>query len=1305
METLSSITPNLPKHYQEQLLAQLPPNQARKLSRTLSMQGTATAPRIYKRSLSSGRDTYADQMASAANASSKIATFYEDDPRANGLSLLSFDRNSVLRRSVSRTRDNSTQRRSTSALRTEMPTRLSYTGDLRTDSQIYTANKQNDTLAGRYRLHEYTSALPPTTTRTDFYSKLPMPSGYSPSKSPSNENLEPGSRLRLSQRSANPRFSRSELFGSSTNLTAADESGTIHRARQERERETQNVLREIRERSRDRAKVETAPDISNNADDKEHRRKSSIPNIRITVDKQNGRIYHARNKSAEHIFDGEEPKNDKIKKEHGQRTRTNTTIGINGESSRESAASFTESVLTELLERSQEKTKTLKSHSKVDDDGTKSKSKSKECKKVKTKQKSVDAVEKQPNGHVEVPNKEDSPEDVQSITLPLPKASRIARRQSYPTKDENDKAKPIEKTSRAEPATSDSKAENEPVQKYANSKLVPPKELSARKTKATTENGTVVTTRNVITAAVEKFIEKSAERLSPAKSISATKSKTDVKETSPTKTKKKIKVIKKVTKSDQSSSTELNARKSAGTSSESSPVKETKSPEKKTKSGFLYSIGQKFEKMRESSKNKEKEKKTSKTVEVSNASNGVGEKARNDSPEVIAKEPELIQTFIIPRRSSHKQDGSVVQQPAEEITIRKIEIPQSNNANTTAEQRMSRIDAVIRNLRERSVPHTVRAENRESQLSTESGLLKRAVSVEDMANGEENFNKGNVNKVLGLFRRIEREQMAQKLAHGTVSNGNCEVKERPKSGGFVGKLKKAKPYYTGAKSDTIISLTDQIDRQYLIEKADQTISNTKIPLLRSTAQGKHYKSSNEFPEDAKANCSVIVDRSREEKNMQKSMQSNDAKTNMTSDWIQKQHNSPSTSDMANNTLSEKERIRNNRKGLVLDLNNEQYNEQFKRIANSDNSNEKPYTYSGNGNYYSMPSTNCNGSNDTNHNHKNNNFGYHFYDHSDRNVDTMTPSCTSYSSDNRSTRDDCESTSAFLTPSEEPELCFDNWSACSGLYLQFGSSTFHSFLQLQAFSQFLFIFHSGSTEEQAVSLHPKHTKFAAPRNPVQPSEQNFNPVPDPAPSTPSDSESVIDRIKRRSYYCRFNEKKPKRTSTIVGTAAQREYYREMANKSKSRNEASNGLTVDDDSCYSHGDSKSPTPINVRDTPSRATTPFSIGDETDKYKGMNTLYLNHYHNRSQTPSQSRKSPFEANDQNRVKSSDYLNLRSTMTSPTSLTPSSHRHFTSASPSTVDYHTNGNHRSFPIRNSAYDGISAASSIYGTIVMRFIGS
>lgn len=209
--------------------------------------------------------------------------------------------------------------------------------------------------------------------------------------------------------------------------------------------------------------------------------------------------------------------------------------------------------------------------------------------------------------------------------------------------------------------------------------------------------------------------------------------------------------------------------------------------------------------------------------------------------------------------------------------------------------------------------------------------------------------------------------------------------------------------------------------------------------------------------------------------------------------------------------------------------------------------------------------------------------------------------------------------------------------------------------------------------------------------------------DPAPSTPSDSESVIDRIKRRSYYCRFNEKKPKRTSSIVGPSAQRDYYRDMASKSKPRSSDylslnSNGFQAESDGSFSRGGSKSPTPMNVpssihfKENSSRANTPncYSMIDDSDKYKTQ-PQYQYSFRQRSQTPSRSAKSPFDNNDGQQTKSSEYLNLRSTLTSP----PAS-KYYSNPSPSslpTTDFQHNGN-RSYSLRNSAYDSLSP--SIYG---------
>lgn len=220
------------------------------------------------------------------------------------------------------------------------------------------------------------------------------------------------------------------------------------------------------------------------------------------------------------------------------------------------------------------------------------------------------------------------------------------------------------------------------------------------------------------------------------------------------------------------------------------------------------------------------------------------------------------------------------------------------------------------------------------------------------------------------------------------------------------------------------------------------------------------------------------------------------------------------------------------------------------------------------------------------------------------------------------------------------------------------------------------------------------------------EQNHNQIPstsvDLAASTPSDSESVIDRIKRRSYYCRFNEKKPRRTSSIVGPSTQREYYRDMATKSKSSRASDylpvtpNGFQTESEGTFSRGGSKSPTPMNLPSSmsfSSRSTTPNygSANDENDKLKSQPSYHY-HYRQRSQTPSRSMKSPFDNNDGARVKSSEYLNLRSTLTSPpASVSTSKYYSNSVASPSslpTSDYHSNGN-RSYGLRNSAYDSIS----------------
>lgn len=1029
------------------------------------MQTHGRVPCVFKRSLSSGRDaleSQPSQFEASATISipsvntSKLPFKCDVDQHVNDpSSLLSFDRNSILRRSMSRSRDQSTMhRRSISAIRSEFPSRLSYTGDLQSD---YSSTKINDSQVNRYRSTAYSTILKP-----EYYSKLPLPTSknHEPQKSPSNDAIESPMHRRSLQR-GNARIpKRTDLYGSSSSINVTDDKYAI-KARQDREHETQSVLREIRERSHDRAckllsRKETQSldvgsqipvqkrDIDNSM--QTDQRKSSIPNIRINVDEQNELVHHTRTERDCEIDNSTTPNVINLTTAGDHRPDRNgfSRLGVE-QLEGQSAAEFTDEILGELIRRSKEYSLESSELSNIDEKTTENSSlkkpKSKSKIDGKIKQKFVGNENKLANNDVVDEVKAITQDDVQSVTLPLPKSSKIARRMSQPQKeDSNDGFKLNTDKKVGEEAnelnTVRAKSNETSVlavdtKLYPKSKLTLPKEVTLKIKKASTSNATSTSnTRNAITAVMEKIIEKSTERLSPGKSITD-KTKSDIVNGTSApkpKMKKKIKVVKQSIQDDAQPPNESKkiSPKLNGTSNETSPTNEIKSTEKKIKSGFLYSIGQKFEKMRENSKNKEREKRSSKSNETTVIATATA------PTEECTSEVETVQTIIIPRIIKDSQ-GETIQK--EEITIRQIDsLPK-------VDQRRSRIDAVIRNLRERSVPHTIRAENFDSDLATESALLKRAVSVEDMSNGGFNFNKGNVNKVLGLFRRIEKEQQIQKQQ--SLPAYHCEVnaKERPHSGGYVSKIKKShRPYYTGAKSDTIISLTDHFERQYLNEKANQTLSNSKIPFLRSIDNAGSIPDTNEI-HATNYKCTANCKNERKEAPASYSDENNRINKSNEVSLI--------NVELMNNEISEKERIRNNRKGLVLDLTNEQYDDHFKKNSITDGSNN-------NNNSYNFNASDKRCSSSSNENQVNNNFtgngNYypyyahshshshaHSHGHSDRNSEALTPAYemnTSYSSDNRSLHDDCESTSTFLSPTEEPELsAFDNWSACSGLFFQ------------------------------------------------------------------------------------------------------------------------------------------------------------------------------------------------------------------------------------------------------------------------------
>lgn len=1237
LEVLSTLTPNLPKHFQDQLLAQLPPNQARKLSRTLSMQATGqqNPSHAHKRSLSSGRD-----FPMASDHTHSVGKSNHASPAAIPVeSPLALDRKTILRRSLSRGREPTaesvpnTGQIPSSARNGDQPNRFSFAGDL----------------SNRHRSNDFVSAIPSYSMRNDYYSRLPP-------KTSSNEALDTPIRRRSSTRCVS-RFLRPDFYDSTSNLSINIDDNNCVKARRERERETQSVLREIRERSRDRARRDsisyadsanerptsmaaTTSDKTENAM-KDAVRKKSIPNIRITVDKQSGRIYHARNKSLD-LEDAadcnkNEPHRSNVSEARNWTAKSNSTINPTNDYRKlndEDNVSFADQIIDELVQKSQEITARNSSEGKevAHSASKKLKTKIKDGKKLKTKSKSVEddskkAVADNVN-NIEMVTALTN--EIESVTLPFPKtnASKLVRPKSYPSKDEKDGKKVIESAdtlpsgnvpveSKIQPKLADPIDVSVEVtlrpKSYPNSKLTPPKETAAKMSKkssppSSSGSNESTNSKNAITAAVERFIEK-AERLSPVKSMIIAKSKVDSNgevSTTPKLTQKKVKVVRKV-KSEQSSTTDEPTGKKS-----TDEVKETKSPEKKIKSGFLYSIGQKFEKMRENSRNKEK-KISKSTVSPPTTESSALNTVRNDSNGISLGTAETNET-------------SKMEMPAKRVEPKSVNAAASNTIKS--EQRKSRIDAMIRNLRERSVPHTLQSDA--TSLSTESGLIKRAVSVEDMTNDVPNFNKCNVNKVLGLFRRIEREQQQQQQLIRSPSSTNKPVmeglsvenadanKERPKSGSFVSKLKRTgRPYYAGAKSDTIITLTDKLEKQNQGEKLNaSTVIISKIPQPKGAAALPLTKNTNESencPECGTNDCKDI--KGINEENLL--TDSRRLSYNVNSQTDPQIRTLRETQVSTSNAISDKERIRNNRKGLILDLN--------LKIANLINNNNYPSE---------NHSTHINNNGET-MNHivtaSNNNYDFHNLPSETK----MTGHSANYSSDSRSLRDDCESTSTFLSPTDEPELYFDDWSVCSSSvddHSRLSPAPMHEHTKYQ----------SSARPTHQYGLYPKSLTSSSHRVDVTPST--------------SDTESVIDRIKRRSFYCRFNEKKPKRTSSIVGPAA-RDYYRDIAS-SKAKSKSSDAATF-------RTQSKSPTPMN-RTEPGTISPTSKLDD------------FHHYH----TPRSSRYDDHRLDRPPR--SGDYSSLRSTLTSP----PASTTKYSSL---------NGNNRPYSTRNSNYDGLTPSASSSST--------
>lgn len=156
-----------------------------------------------------------------------------------------------------------------------------------------------------------------------------------------------------------------------------------------------------------------------------------------------------------------------------------------------------------------------------------------------------------------------------------------------------------------------------------------------------------------------------------------------------------------------------------------------------------------------------------------------------------------------------------------------------------AQEKKSSVESAIKQLREQSLP-------RNMEHCTESGLIKRAVSVEDMSGAKPlQASRKSVTKILGLFKKYEEQENKRKVVKKpkskekkgdtkqdeSVSNNpatdateeppnessQSEKKERPRSLLFD-KVKQFQNTYNGAKSDTVL------------DSVKETKSKSKLPV-------------------------------------------------------------------------------------------------------------------------------------------------------------------------------------------------------------------------------------------------------------------------------------------------------------------------------------------------------------------------------------------------------------------------------------------------------------------------------------------
>uniref|UniRef100_A0A182KD01 Uncharacterized protein n=1 Tax=Anopheles christyi TaxID=43041 RepID=A0A182KD01_9DIPT len=783
---------------------------------------------------------------------------------------------------------------------------------------------------------------------------------------------------------------------------------------------------------------------------------------------------------------------------------------------------------------------------------------------------------------------------------------------------------------------------------FPSSKLTPPKELKLLKSPANE-----VDSRE---GPEQKAFAKTEPPTNGTPAIPVQESATDgpaatTATSPPKKVKKVIRIVKKVTKTTDSNGKvvvttttipldgaagQVKTSKETGSktvtikepattgSTDSSREKEekSKSPEKKPKQGFLASIGQRFEKFRDTSKSN-KEKKAAAAVAAASTATPIPAPSNEALPDtavpamvpgtsqiVVGVTPDVLvgkpsETAVSSKKAGKKsvKTASTEDKPSAEGST----VPKSATVG-----RKSRIDTVIRNLRELSTGPKLPE-------VTESKLIKRAVSVEEMPG---TFNRCGVTKVLGLFKKIEKDSRNNHHHRllNTKSSSHILLGGRTADEGPIGTMpdlmkpvagelsrlrqpdtllpaQARKHQYGGARSDTVLS--HQIDalltangepldggdfEQRKFKVAPTGAYQSQIPVkygcpgcdTATTTTANNGSSSSATISTSTTSSTTTTSNSNGGVNVvpegclshaQTTIETSSCANGMVQrpppqDTDRRGRARALTIDLEQAVHSATEKLKRLQQANSIHHSNIPTQQQLVHHHHSNNNNHNnnyisnpsktslsactkiPSSHNtpngsintssttqaaptGGNNNYSYPpplpgeivaatvaATSPSGYNSmtniNNNNNNNNNHPSHHYN-------TLTPSydsITNYSSGSRSSPYDDNSSSTFLSPSEERELYFDSWSVCSdelngpdgggGVGTGGGGYPLHSSSVSPAP-----LSSSASRRHSSVRLLTTNQPLHSVSSPVDP-----------------DAESVIERIRRKSFYTRFNDtKKP------------------------------------------------------------------------------------------------------------------------------------------------------------------------------------